>query len=119
MMEQAVPLDGVNAWKSASSWMSVDEEDSGSNVDDGIVDEEEAEDEGDNDIELIVQAGLIDLVLIQNIDNGNKITLLRKMWCFTLQYVQWDLITGQVHHRGGEAPGEKFSLLCRYLRQHL
>ena len=62
MMEQAVPLDGVNAWKSASSWMSVDEADSGSNVDDGIV-EEEVDDEGDNDIELIVQVGLIALVL--------------------------------------------------------
>ena len=63
MMEQAVPIDGIKAWKSAvesaSSWMSVDEEDSGSKVDDGIVDEEEAEDEGDNDIELIVQAGLL------------------------------------------------------------
>ena len=56
MMEQAA-LDGVSSWKnaveSASSWMSVDEEDGESNVDEAIV--EEAEDEDDNDIELIVQ----------------------------------------------------------------
>ena len=60
MMEQAAPLDvdGANAWKSAavqnaSTWMSVDEEDGGSNVEDAIAGEE-----GDNDIELIVQASL-------------------------------------------------------------
>ena len=59
MMEQAT---AINAWKSAvesaSSWMSVDEEDGESNVDDGIVEEAEEEEE-DNDIELIVQASLI------------------------------------------------------------
>ena len=63
MMEQAAPLDvdGANAWKSAavqnaSTWMSVDEEDGGSNVEDAIAGEEV--EEGDNDIELIVQASL-------------------------------------------------------------
>ena len=59
MMEQAT---AINAWKSvvesASSWMSVDEEDGESNVDDGIVEEAEEEEE-DNDIELIVQASPI------------------------------------------------------------
>ena len=51
---------GAAEWKSGSAWMSVDEEDGESN-DEGIAEE----DEEDNEIELIVQAGFM-LILTQS-----------------------------------------------------
>ena len=51
---------GATAWKGGSSWMSVDEED-GESYDEGIAEE----DEEDNEIELIVQAGFM-LILTQS-----------------------------------------------------
>ena len=51
---------GATEWKGGSSWMSVDEEDGESN-DEGIAEE----DEEDNEIELIVQAGFM-LILTQS-----------------------------------------------------
>ena len=52
---------GAADWKGGSSWMSVDEED-GESHDEGIAGEE---DEEDNEIELIVQAGFM-LILTQS-----------------------------------------------------
>lgn len=113
---------GAADWKSAaaeggSSWMSVDEEDGESN------DEEIAEeDEEDNEIELIVQAGFM-LVLINaiareimqtNFLQGKSITVSEKLLVRNSRYfadifgsISEDVDTMVLKRQGGCLPGDE------------